>query len=176
MAEGHEAKKDRETLKRELLDGALNPDDFIKALRELDQATPDRIGAEDNLVILDDPQVKSKFENTQYYDSYCNFFSFTHFHIAQRLMIVKNDPKKALVHFEAAVTYARKIVDEDYVQWKSYAEGTLAYLNSDLAGVKTAFDKVSPGPNKNILARFIRTLEAKQRPNYKKDYDGSPLG
>lgn len=174
MSEGIEAERSASTLRQDLLTGVLSPEKFLREIFLLDQQDRGRAGARDNLIVLNDPQVRAKFENTELWESYCNLISLTYFHIGQRAILHEDDFNVALESFKMALEWAQKIDNELY-EWRWYAEGTVAYLNSDLPRLKTAFSKVESQENKNILARFIKRIESGQSPNYKEDYNSKPL-
>jgi hypothetical protein len=55
--------------------------------------------------------------------------------------------------------------------WVAYGNGTIAYLNKDIEGLKDSILKVTNSEkNKAILERMLVRLEKGQDPNYKLDY------
>ena len=72
-------------LKDQLLKGELSPADFSKKLMDLDQSTPSRSHAKENLDLLTDPEIvqcmESQSEEIQ--KGYYQMLSFTEFHIGQ---------------------------------------------------------------------------------------------
>jgi hypothetical protein len=173
MSEGHETKKDRETLKRELLGNEISRKEFLDAIAQLEEV-PGRTNAVANVALLTDPKVQEYFNASPEYKKYCEVTSASFFHIAQRQMIAENNPREALKNFKSAYEWSSKIKDEAN-EWRWYAEATIAYLDQDLPKLKAAQKKVielsgDGSPNALIVDRFVKRLESKQKPNYSEDY------
>jgi hypothetical protein len=134
---------------------------------QLDQSTPTRDAAIDNLTFLRDEDIVAHIDtqHTDIRDAYHKFFSFTAFHVGQSLAL-KQDTE-ALSYFQQALTEAQK--GNFGSSWISYVEGTILYLqgkniSEDLIG------KVTESRNAEILRNFNEGLEDRGTLKYIEDY------
>lgn len=150
------------------MSGILPPADFIERLFELDQATPQRIAASENVVVLRDAEVQKLFSDSALRHSYFNLLSLSYFHVGQ--IKVTADVTGALQDFEASLVAANQVTGEDYDWWQSYVAGTVAYLKKDVPSLQAAIPKVSEVRNKEILGNFLRGLQERGTVDYITDY------
>ncbi len=78
---------------------------------------------------------------------------------------LRSDLKNALMKLKESLAVAKK--DND-MEWIAYIEGTLAYLNSDLTGLKACISHA--GDNAHVLSRLAQGLERRGASNYAEDY------
>ncbi|MEN9647745.1 MAG: hypothetical protein RLY57_549 [Candidatus Parcubacteria bacterium] len=158
----------QDKLKNQVLSKEILPEDFLEKVRDLDQSTPSRDQAFENLKLLTDSNVREIFEDSDEKASYYAILSLTQFHIGQ--IYAESNSGDTLTYFEAALTSAKEVDWEGYEQDVFYIEGTVAYLNSDIQKLKEMFLQMKEGRNKIILGNFIQGLKERGVPNYYSDY------
>jgi hypothetical protein len=102
----NEAEQSRyNSLKEKLLTGQITVEAFRDQLVLWDQETSSREASEENLVLLNDPQIKEYIEqHTETRRGYFNLLSLTEFHVAQRL--AKLNQVEAVIHLRKALEYS----------------------------------------------------------------------
>jgi len=86
------------------------------------------------------------------------------FHEGQ-ILAARGETEKALAKIEESLVLARTNNDPE---WTAYLEGTVVYLNGDLAKLQSLVDKA--GANKVTLTRLAEGLETRGTVDYKDDY------
>jgi hypothetical protein len=106
-------KNEYQILKEGLLNGNISPKEVSKRLIELDQSTPSRDAAKDNLKFLQDQQVIDFINqwHPEIINDYHRLLSFFEFHVAQQL--AGDNSKGAIKHFENAFENAKRGQAED---------------------------------------------------------------
>jgi len=157
-------------LKRQLLSEEISPKEFGDRLMELDQSTPDRVNAKENLKLLTDPEIIQYIENQseEIQKGYYQMLSFTEFHIGQAKALFENNPEEALEYFE-------KSLEDDYKGYAfpeniSYKKAVIAYFSNDVDSLESYVDLDARGNNPKILASMLKGLQERGSPNYKEDY------
>lgn len=158
----------QDKLKNQLLSEEISPEFFLEKVRDLDQSTPSRDQAFENLKLLTDSNVREIFKNNDEKASYYAILSLTQFHTGQ--IHAESNSGNTLEYFEAALSSAKEVDWEGYEQDILYIEGTVAYLNSDIQKLKEIFFQMKEGRNKIILGNFIQGLENSGTPDYYSDY------
>ncbi len=143
--------------------------ELIDALMELDQSIPTRDFAEENLRMLNDPDVRLKIEQ----DSNAAFalselLTLTHFHIGQRKLATGD--LSAREDFVAALDAGQKIADPEYQSWCAYVEATIAYCDRDVEALRACAGRIREGSNQIIVRNMIRGLELFGTVDYRRDY------
>jgi hypothetical protein len=158
------------SLKRQLLSEKISSKEFRDKLMELDQSTPDRANAKENLKLLTDPEIVQYVESQsgEIQKGYYQMLSFTEFHIGQAKALYENDPMRALQYFE-------KSLEDDYKGYAfpenvSYKKAVIAYFNNDSDGLEKYIDVNAQGNNPKILVNMLKGLQERGSPNYKEDY------
>ncbi len=154
-------------LKSGLLDGSLSLEKVRDRLVELDQATPTRDAADENLQFLKDPQIVDYVnQHPDATEGYNHFLSFTEFHVAQRLTL--DNPIEAISYFKMALEDARA-TQSDSESWSAYVKGTLLYMEGKEIP-EELIAKAEQSKNAQILRSFNRGLKLRGFPSYLEDY------
>lgn len=169
-------KSDLELMVDEMLVGNVSPEQVRNKMFERDQATPDRGGADENLRLLERPDVKDYFEKNKnvpgMYEGYERVLSFAAFHVAQREAMANG--RDSIKHLEASLEAAKRGAVPGYDSWIDYIKGTLAYMQGDIpllekcsqALPSTGEEKV----NKHVLGKLLAGLRKNGLPDYGRDY------
>ncbi len=108
-------------------------------------------------------------------DEYYDLLAFEYFHIAQRLIILKNDIEGAKKNFSLSLEFVNK-THSDFQADKLFRKATVAYFDKNIPVLKEIYSLVREvDDNRNIVARMIQGLEARGEIDYHLDYDASPL-
>jgi hypothetical protein len=158
-------------LKQRLVAGELEPGKFIDEIMRMDQSTPGREHALENVEILSSPEVSSIFEkDADYKFSYLNLLSLSYFHRGQIEATEHKDYATALESFKHALEATTAINEEDYQYWKDYVGGTVAYLEKNILELKRICDTIEGGRNRDILVNFLAQLESGDKIDYEAAY------
>ncbi len=150
-------------LKEGLLNGSTSLEEVRNALLELDQSTPSRDAAEENLYFLYDPQIVEYInQHPEALSGYRIFLSFTEFHVAQRL--TSRNPNDAIEHFNKALACASS--DKS---WAAYVEGSLLYMGGKKIPEELIV-RVQQPRNVQILRNLNAGLEKRGTVFYEEDY------
>ncbi|MEA2701675.1 MAG: hypothetical protein QOE22_384 [Candidatus Parcubacteria bacterium] len=160
-------------LGKELLSGTLDPEAFLDELLARDQATGDRRAAIANIKLLTRPDIAEFFSGqSEHQARYEGFLSFSYFHRGQ-IEAGEGDNGAASASFTQALAWARRAETNDPQErsWRLYVEGTVAYLESDLATLRKVYeDGIEEDRNREIIGNFIRSLETDGKVDYRSAY------
>ncbi len=155
-------------LLEKLLLHKISQRDFIAKIMKIDQSTPNRIDAFDNLSILENKKIKKIFKRSSFKKDYYNLLSLTYFHLGQ-INADKNN-EKALYYFKLSLLASNRLGFKKHTQWKKYIKGTIAYFTYDKNRLKKILLSLDDGRNKDIIRHFLERLKKGGNIEYKKDY------
>lgn len=161
---------DYDFLKKGLLSGDISAKEVHLKLLAADQKSGTHEAAHTNLFFLEDVDVQNYIrtqpENIQY--TYMRFLGFTQWHIAQNCMF-EGKEAEGLELFKQSVQ--NSIAGNADESWIAYGEGTIAYLQKDVEGLKAAIAKEKASDkNRAILERMLARIDKGEEPDYKLDY------
>lgn len=130
---------------------------FLDKIFQLDQETPDRKNAAQNIEALSDTTVKEmvRREPELQWDYY-NLLWLTHIHLGQ--IAVSTDRERALSHFRSALEAANHLTEETDQDTRLYTEGLIAALQQDIAKLASVIDEMTEGDNKEILKKLQHSI------------------
>ncbi|HRH30589.1 MAG TPA: hypothetical protein PK886_00785 [Candidatus Paceibacterota bacterium] len=158
------------SLKGQLLSGEISPKEFKDKLVEIDQSTPDRANAKENLKLLLDPEIVNFIENQSedIQKGYYQMLSFTELHIGQIKALYENNPEEALSYFEQSIEHEYKA--HAFPENIAYKSAIVAYFKNQPNELEKYIGTDERGNNPKILANMLKGLKERGYPNYKEDY------
>jgi hypothetical protein len=159
-----------EDLKRQLLSEEISPKEFRDKLMELDQSTPDRSNAKENLKLLEDPEIVSfiKNQSEDIMKGYYQMLSFTELHIGQIKALYENNPEEALLYFKKSLEHENHAYA--FPENIAYISAIIAYFENQPDELEKYIGNDERGNNPKILANMLNGLKERGHPNYKEDY------
>ena len=160
----------RAELKENLLSGAISPKEFCDKLIELDQSTPDRMNAIENLEILNDPEIfdfVKKLED-KVIKHYYQILSFAELHVGQIKSLSENNDSEALGYFKNALLHEYQA--NNFQSNIDYEKGIIAYFENNPDSLSESITDSVQGNNRKILLNMLNGLKERGFPNYKEDY------
>lgn len=158
-------------LKNQLLRGEIGLLEFRSKILELDQSSPDRKNALENLNLLSSPDLAEYINNQDesIKKGFLRLKGFTEFHVFQ-IKAGQNDPNAVNILEQALEDYeAGK--DEHSESFTNYIKGTLLYMQGQ--EIKNEIlEKVKEENNLKILKRMNSGLKTRGFPSYSEDYFG----
>ena len=146
---------DQQILAGRLKDGGLSVAEFLTEVHNLDQRTPERADADNNIALLTEPEIKSMILASEHdRDEYYNLLSLSYLHVGQRLGV--HNPL-ARTQFELALAAVTEIQDTDFTDWKLYIEAHVAYFAHDTDRLREILSGLN-GENRVIVENMLKSL------------------
>ncbi len=154
----------------QLLAGTSSPEQFLSCIFSADQEGATRSSAENNLSLLNDPEIAARLQDDpEYKDEYQNLRSLSAFHVAQE-RLVSGNISGATPFLEIASSAANNVAWENYIGWQNYVKATIAYTKGDLTELSRICDEFPVSDSHKEVVEHLKTGLDGGTIDYLRDY------